>query len=69
MINDAMDILTENYYNFKHSTYMKTDLQVISGYKEVLHEIKLQARQCTLDAFFKLTVTLKMSKSMSMLMV
>jgi hypothetical protein len=47
-INDAMDIITENYYNLQI-----TDLYMISCYKEMLQEIKLQARQWTLDAFSK----------------
>jgi type II secretory pathway predicted ATPase ExeA len=53
-INDAIDIVIENNPNFERSTKVKRSvLDVISCYKEMHHEKKLQARQSPLDAFFK----------------
>jgi hypothetical protein len=51
-ITDALCNLTENYPNFEGSTKAKRGVYgTIFCYKEILREIKLQARQSALHAF------------------
>jgi hypothetical protein len=49
-----MDIVTENDPNFEYSTEVRRDLyDMISCYKEMLRERKLQAKELTLCTFLK----------------
>jgi hypothetical protein len=49
-----MNAITENDSNCEHSTKVKMDVyDVLTCCKEILLEIKVQAKQATLDAFFK----------------
>jgi hypothetical protein len=51
---DALDLFTENDADFNCSIAVKrVVVDAISCYKELLRKKKLQARQSTLDAFFK----------------